>query len=188
MVTTRLMTAADLTAIPEGDGFRYELIEGVLHTYMSPTGGPHGNVAARMLTPCFVMLATDPTIGEIFIAEEGFLLRRDPDTVVAPDASFVLAEALPPGWNVVGSGYLDCVPTLAIEVVSPSDSRPAVMAKVDTYVKAGVPLVWVAFPATRTVLVDGAGRERLTLTDADTLDGGDVLPSLPPLRVADVFR
>jgi len=188
MVTTKLMTAADLAALPEGDGFRYELIEGVLHKEMAPAGGPHGSVAARMTHPLHLMMAAHPAIGEIFIAEEGFFLRHDPDTVVAPDASFVLAEALPPGWNVVGSGYLPCVPTLVIEVVSPSNSLPEVMAKVDVYLKAGVPLIWVAFPATRTVLVDGAGRERLTLTAADALDGGDVLPHLPPLRVADLFR
>jgi hypothetical protein len=49
-------------------------------------------------------------------------------------------------------------------------------------------LIWLAHPEPKTVVVDGAGRDPITLTEQDTLDGGEILPGLRPLRVSDVFR
>jgi Uma2 family endonuclease len=62
-----------------------------------------------------------------------------------------------------------------------------VLEKVDIYRRAGVPLIWVAFPQTQTVLVDGAGRERQTLGMDDTLEGEEILPGLR-LPIATIFR
>ena len=45
--TVSIMTAGQLLDMPD-DGNRYELIEGV-RQMMSPTGGQHGIVAARIL-------------------------------------------------------------------------------------------------------------------------------------------
>ena len=67
-------------------------------------------------------------LGEVFAAETGFILRRDPDTVRAPDAAFVDRERLPAGE--LPPGYLEMVPDLAVEVVSPSDSAREVLEKV----------------------------------------------------------
>ncbi len=50
----------------------------------------------------------------------------------------------------------------------------------------GVRLVWVAHPGTRTVDVYLPGGSILTLTEDDSLDGGDVLPGFVcPVR--DIF-
>jgi hypothetical protein len=46
----------------------------------------------------------------------------------------------------------------------------------------------VVYPETKTVVVDGAGRDPATLTEQDTPDSSDVLPGLRPLRVGDIFR
>lgn len=184
MVTQRLATAEDLMALPD-DGYRYELYRGEVWR-MSPAGGKHGKFAARMAAPLFLLKATNPEVGEVYIADTGFFLESDPQTIFAPDAAFVRAEDLPPEEEQ--EGYLHVVPTLVIEVVSPTDAPAAVRQKVDAYRQVGVPLIWVASPATRTVLVDGAGRTPVTLTEADVLDGSDVVPGLQPLRVADVFR
>ena len=67
-------------------------------------------------------------LGEVFAAETGFILRRDPDTVRAPDAAFVDRERLPAGE--LPPGYLEMVPDLAVEVVSPGDSAREVLEKV----------------------------------------------------------
>ena len=58
-----------------------------------------------------------------------------------------------------------------------SDSRPGEMAvKRQDYFAAGVELVWEIDPDARTVVVYSSPTQSTTLTAADTLDGGAVLP------------
>jgi Uma2 family endonuclease len=57
--------------------------------------------------------------------------------------------------------------------------------KVAIYREAGVPLVWLVDPFKQTVEVFTATGER-TLTAADTLDGGEVLPGFS-LPLAELF-
>jgi Uma2 family endonuclease len=182
MVMTKLATAEDLAALPE-DGFhRYELFRGEIRE-STPASGDHGRIAGRMAAALFKVQEID--LGEVLIADTGYFLEYEPDTVLAPDAAFVLREDLRPLGEE--AGFVRAVPAIVVEVVSPSESMREVLEKVDIYRRAGVRLIWVAFPRTKTVLVDGAGRERQTFGVGDMLDGGDVLPGLR-LAVADVFR
>jgi Uma2 family endonuclease len=182
MVTTKLTTAADLAALPDDGFWRYELIRGEIRK-MAPATGPHGRIAGRFVFALHDLEASG--LGETLSADTGYVLEYDPDTVLAPDAAFVLRKDLPPlggEWTFIRS-----VPALVIEVKSPSESMREVLEKVDIYRRAGVRLIWVAFPQTQTVLVDGAGRERQTLGMDDTLDGGGILPGLR-LPIATIFR
>jgi Uma2 family endonuclease len=183
MVTTKLATADDLAAIPD-DGFhRCYLLRGEIRK-MPPAGEDHGRIAGRVVFALHDLQAMG--LGEILIADTGYFLEHDPDTVLAPDAAFMFKENLRPLGE--GKGFARATPVLVVEVVSPSNTRREVMEKIEAYREAGVRLIWVAFPETKSVLVDGAGREPVVLTEQDTLDGADVLPNLRPLRVADLFR
>jgi Uma2 family endonuclease len=77
------------------------------------------------------------------------------------------------------------VPDL-VEMLSPSDRDRNMQAKVAMYQEAGVPLLWVADPQARTVTVRTPGEAARTLTVADTLDGGAVLPGFQN-AIADLF-
>ena len=181
MVTTKLTTADELLAMPD-DGWRYELIEGVL-VRMSPSAPEPGTIAS-VIVARLVVFVEPRGLGRVFTAEAGFVLARDPDTVVAPDVAFTRAECLPPRreWR-----HFLPPPDLAVEVVSPSDRGTNVADKVARYLAAGVPLVWIFWPDPRTVSVHAPGREAITLGEGDELDGEDVLPGFR-LPVADVFR
>ena len=74
------------------DGNRLELVKGVL-IVMSPAGGEHGRVASRILIRLGTHVEAN-NLGETFAAETGFLIETDPDTVRAPDASFVSHERM----------------------------------------------------------------------------------------------
>ena len=60
--------------------------------------------------------------------------------------------------------------------------------KLGEYAAAGVKLVWYVDPDAKTVTVYPKGKERgkKVLTEADTLDGGKVLPGFA-LAVKDIF-
>ena len=74
---------------------------------------------------------------------------------------------------------------MVVEVISPTDRLTRVASKVQDWLEHGTRMVIVVNPRNHTVQVhtsDGVTE----LAEADTLDGGDVLPgwSMP---VADIF-
>src|SRR4051794_18024479 len=111
----QLMTAEELERLPD-DGQRHELVEGVLTT-MSPPGNEHGEIAAA-LTIHLGSFVQANNLGKV-IGESGFLIKRNPDTVRAPDAAFTARQRRAPLGRV--KGFLPIVPDLAVEVVSPND-------------------------------------------------------------------
>lgn len=101
-----------------------------------------------------------------------------------PDVSFVSKEKLPINWRT----YPNIAPDLAIEVTSPSDKDYEIEAKVAEYLRAGVNLVWVIHPFSRTIdvyqLPDGLIRQ--TLGGNSELDGAPVLPGFK-LAISKIF-
>ena len=177
----RAMTAEQLAQLsPEAS--RGELIEGEF-VAMSPAGQMHGEIAATIL----IMLgqfARQHNLGRVYAAETGFVLKRQPDTVRAPDVAFVRAERLsavtPP------TGFFDGPPDLAVEVVSPSETLAEIEGKLLDYLDSGVQVVWIVYPTTRTMTVYHSLTAVRTLTINDTLDCKTLLPGFSA-PVQDIF-
>ncbi len=183
LTTEKLLTAEDLAGMPEPPtGEQYELARGEL-LVMPPPGVFHGRFASRLdnrLRPFVEARA----LGEVFV-ETGYLLRHDPDTVRAPDVSFVAVARIPAG-GLPEEGFFPGAPDLAVEIVSPGDLDAEVQGKVDDYLEFGTQLVWVVRPKQRTVTVyhpDGTARR---LGQGDTLSGEDLLPGFA-LPLSDLF-
>ena len=170
MATTKLMTAEDLWAMGE-DGRFCELIRGEL-VCMSPSSGRHGKIGIRIAT-LLDLHASRTKLGDVF-GEAGFILARDPYTLLVPDAAFVRAEKVP--TEDEQKGFLELVPDLVVEVLSPSERPGQITTKLLTYLNAGVKIVWLVDPEDRSVTVHVAGQTPRTLTTDDEIDGGDVLP------------
>lgn len=166
-----LLTAEDLLRLPTIDR-RYELVRGEL--LEAPlAGGGHGSVAMAIGSLLYNYVRANQ-LGKTFAAETGFILRRNPDTVRAPDAAFVASGRLPEGE--LPTRYLELAPDLVVEVVSPSDRNPEVRDKVEDWLEAGTRLVWVIYPDTRSVAVYRSLEEFENLLVEDSLDGGQVVP------------
>jgi Uma2 family endonuclease len=88
--------------------------------------------------------------------------------------AFVQASRLTGG--VPGRGYLPLAPDLAVEILSPSNTAAEMARKLADYFGHGTRLVWLVDPDAREITVHAAGAIPRLLRDADTLDGGDVLP------------
>ncbi|MGH9762161.1 MAG: Uma2 family endonuclease [Blastocatellia bacterium] len=182
MVTARALTAEDLLMKPE-DGFRYELIEGEL-VRMAPTGGQHGVVVVNITAPLASHVKTYG-LGVVCGAETGFRISSNPDSVLAPDASYISKERIPPTGPP--ATYWEGAPDLAIEVASPSDSVKSLEAKARRWLEAGAKAVWALFPAERRVMTYPAVGPATSLSEDENLDGGSVVPGLT-VRVRDLFR
>lgn len=179
--TPKLMTAEDLWHLPDA-GQRRELVAGELRT-MSPGGAERGRIEIRLASsPHQQVLAHD--LGEVFGAETGFLLTRDPDTLRAPDAVFVSRERADAVGDV--TGYWPGAPDLAVEVISPNDAYSEIAEKVDTWLAHGARIVIVVDPRRRTIAVHRSPTAVRHLTIDDTLDGEDVVPGWK-VSVRDVF-
>lgn len=165
------VTADQLLRMPD-DGHRYELIAGELKK-MTPAGWRHGAAGGRL----YALLARhvlEHDLGELFLAETGFLLARDPDTVRAPDIAFLRKERL--SAAAPGESFWPGPPDLAVEVVSPGDTLGEIDEKVQAWLAAGASMVWVVNPRWRSVTVYRSATDIKTLTEIDTLDGQDVVP------------
>ena len=180
-IQTALLTANDLLRL-HSEGVRGELIRGVLCETMG-SGEEHGEIAGLLFF--YLMSFIRPRqLGRLILTDVGVRLERDPDTVREPDIAFISAEKRPKG--VRNTGYVEVIPDLVVEIVSPSDSLTEVNDKAQMWLSYGVPLVWVVFPDTLTVEIHPIDGPVASLGEDDTLDGGAVLPGFTcPIR--DIF-
>jgi len=174
------MTAQELLHYSH-EPFRTELIAGRL-VEMEPAGALHGAVAARIgrLLSNHVLAHG---LGEVFGAETGYVLATDPDTVRAPDASFVTRERVE-ALGGIPNEFWPGPPDLAFEVTSPRDRRGEVQSKTRSWLQAGTRAVVVIDPRRRTATVHRPDGSVVSVSERVLLD--DVLPGFAP-ALADVF-
>jgi Uma2 family endonuclease len=173
-------TEKDLLAYQRRTGRACELVDGTL--VEKPMGFLESHVALE-LGRRLGNFVEEKNLG--VLAGEHGTMRIIPKLVRAPDVSFVRWEKLP-GRHLPREPIPDLVPDLAVEVLSESNTPGEMKRKLKEYFLAGTTLVWLVDPEKRTVTVHTAPDSSTVLTEADTLDGGDVLPGLS-LPVRQVF-
>lgn len=181
-VASRTMTAEELLRLPDHT-YRYALVDGELRR-MTPAGFRHGALVVNVTVPLAVHVKARG-LGVVCGAETGFVLKRDPDTVLAPDVAFVRRVRIPVSGQP--AAFWDGAPDLAVEVVSPSDTRREVAEKVAAWLAAGSRAVWVVSARDASLTIHEPGRAPRRLTGKDTLDGEPLLPGFH-LPVASVFE
>jgi Uma2 family endonuclease len=180
VLATKLITAEEFGRMPDPpDGSKQELVKGVIVT-MPPPKAIHGIVQLRIGRK-LGNFADERNLGWI-VTESGTIVDRDPDTVRGPDVAFYSIARQP----TVPENYFEIAPDLAVEVLSPHAKRSVVRAKIAEYIAAGVRLVWLVDPETRTVLEYRGSLRGTEYDESDTITGADVLPEFS-CRVADFF-
>lgn len=160
-----------------------ELVDGHIEGRHMPTGHRHGDIELTLGT-LMKMHALKSKLGRVMSGEVGIYIRRNPDTVRAADVLFISAARF---QQVRSKSYLDIVPELVAEVLSPDDRWTDVEQKLRDYFSAGVKLVWVINPETQSVFVYRSIKNVQVLEEADTLVGEDVLPGFS-VKIADLFE
>jgi len=101
-------------------------------------------------------------------------VKEPPSTCRNADVSFIAADRKQQK-DLYGMFY-DGAPDLAVEILSGFDCDLEVPQKTDEYLAAGGKAVWIIDIDARTLTVHTADAPPVTLTDADTVDGGEYLP------------
>jgi Uma2 family endonuclease len=173
-------TPEDLLVMNEGP--RYELINGRL---VERPMGAKASLIAVTLTSLLGPFARGQLLGLVFGSDCGYqCFVSDAKRVVFPDASFIRRGRLPN--DVPPDGHVRIPPDLALEVVSPSNMAEDLMQKIEDYLQAGVRMIWVVFPKSRTILVFRPDHSVSMLKPENELSGEDVIPGFS-CRVAELF-
>lgn len=169
-------TEADLVRIAARKEAVYELVDGTL--VLKALGWAESRLTVRMICLLWDALVEDD-VGELVGTKCHFRLR--PGLIRSPSVALCLWDTLD-GVDQEAD-IADCVPDLAVEIVHPTTSPKEMARKRSEYFKADVRLVWEVFPNALTVLAYTAPTRGRTLSIADTLDGGGLLPGFElPLK------
>ena len=163
-------TPEDLLAMANGDD--YELVDGQL--VETKMGTKSSWVASEVL---FQIRSFVKTKAEGWVlGEASYQCFPDaPAKVRRPDVSFIRFGRLED--EELPDGHCPIAPDLVVEVTSPRDTHYEVAEKIEEYPSAGVSLVWIVNPHTRTVLVYRKDLDTVSfLHEADELSGEEVLP------------
>ena len=174
-------TKQDVLDIDRTEGKLCELIDGVL---VEKAVGFKESFLASYLIEVLGPFVRQQKTG-IVLGADG-TVELFPDQVRIPDVAYYSWDRLP-GRQIPDEPIPELHPDLAVEVLSKTNTRGEMFAKRKDYFFAGVRLVWFVDRRARTVEVYTAVDQVTTLTDADTLTGGDVLPGFA-LPVADLFN
>ncbi len=178
--SNKLITADELLKM--GDIGRCELIYGEL-VMMSPAGAEHGMVVARF-NRYLSEFVEERKLGFAFGAETGFKLSSDPDTVRGPDASYVRRQRVK---GKLTKKFFDGAPDLAVEVMSPDDTKREVADTKNAWLAHGATSVWIADPDTQTVVVHHSGEKPAVFSRGEKLTDERVLPGFT-LEVDRIFK
>jgi Uma2 family endonuclease len=187
------MTLADeKTITPDellmmSDAVDYELVDGKL--VKRNMGTESSMIAARILYLIAVFL-DGKQLGFVAGADCSYQCFPDsPAKVRKPDVSFIRRGRLPN--DKPPKGHCKIAPDLAIEVISPGDTASELDDKVKEYLDAGVRLVWVVNPTSKSVRIHRPLSAKPgpsgPLFGADVITGEDVLSGFES-RVEEFFK
>jgi Uma2 family endonuclease len=166
----RRFTPDDLLALP--DAVNYELVDGrLVERGMGTTSSwIGGELHGRLREYC-----GQQRLGWTFPADASYQCFPDePARVRKPDVSFIQFGRLP--GEQLPEGHTRIAPDFAVEVVSPNDLALELDRTVKEYLAAGVRLVWVIFPDTRSARIHRANGSVAEVRENDELGGEDVIP------------
>jgi len=174
---------AEGSALPDSDDL-YEVVNGQ-HVEGPPTGTAE-NVIALQLEVELEQWNREHVLGwvtreDLFSLAEGLKCR--------PDVAFVAFDRWPHA-EVPDAEAWETAPTLAVEVISRSNTACDGQARIGDYFQAGTNLVWIIYPRQRKVYCFQSPLDVRVVDEQGTIDGGNILPGffVPVKRLFDSLK
>lgn len=190
----KLWTTEELLAMPD-DGVERWIIRGELRE--KPSEFPeavmtmrnrHHSEAMSFITATIVNWLRQQGMprGSVYSGEAGVRLRTPVETAVGVDVAYASPDVVASQADDETT-LLDGTPSLVVEILSPSDTQDEIEEKIDTYLDAGVPIVWTVNPRRRTVTIHGPNREPELFNRKARLPEHPAMPGFAP-TVAELFE
>jgi Uma2 family endonuclease len=173
-------TEQDVIDIRDREKRLYELVDGIL---VEKAVGYQSSYLAVVISSLIWAFVKERGLG-IVLGADG-MTQLAPGLIRIPDVSFIPWERHP-DRRVPALPCAPFAPSLAVEVLSPSNTAREMSQKLVDYFAAGVRLVWYVDPERRSVEVFTAADRSVVLREGGALDGGDVLPGFV-LPLAQLF-
>ncbi|MDB5384778.1 MAG: hypothetical protein JWM11_424 [Planctomycetaceae bacterium] len=171
-------TTTDLFAMPD-DGVERDLIRGELREYpVTRRNHAHSRITSILARLLGNWMVDSKISGDVCSGEAGVRLSQTPETTVGIDVAYFSAEDLT--RTPSGQPWLEGPPTLAVEIISPSDKHEDLVDKVELYLEYGVPMVWIVDPDFQQISIHRRGEPVVTLNVKQNLEG---FPELPHFSV-----
>lgn len=155
-VATKLLTAEeffDWANLPENRDRRFELEKGeIVPVSLVPVSLPGERHCAVCGNVAWVLGNYVRQQGKGYVCpnDMGLILERDPDTVRGPDVALYTDRA---SYKDLNPKFSQKLPTLIVEVLSPSDRPNRMMKRIKEFLSRGVPIVWLLDPEARDLTV-----------------------------------
>jgi Uma2 family endonuclease len=180
-VERKVWTEAELQALPD-NGYNHEVVDGEL--VMSPKNNfEHGDICTRIVTALNVFVCAK-RLGVVCDSSTGFWMRNE--NCRAPDVSFIDKERLR-GLKRPPRSFFRGAPDLAIEVLSPDNTRSEITARLKDFFSSGTRLAWIINPETESAEICRSPVDRRLAGPGSVLDGEDVVPGFR-LPLDEIFR
>jgi Uma2 family endonuclease len=132
---------------------RYEIVDGVLIMPPAPTLA-HQWFSKRIFSR-LDNFVEERGLGVVLFAPVDLLIQREPLRTRQPDILYLSAErtGIRGLAELQGLQFLEIPPDLVVEVLSPSNTRRDIEAKLEDYRRIGVRECWLASPEAETIEV-----------------------------------
>jgi Uma2 family endonuclease len=173
-------TEADVIELHERHDRLCELIDGTL---VEKTMGWQEAELAAWIATLLNNFVRPKKLGRVF-GSDG-MIRLEPGQIRIPDVAYISKQRFA-GRTLNRGAFWELGCDLAVEVISPSNTRREMERKLNDYFAAGVTLVWLVYLDPREVVVYTSPTKSATLRGDDLVDGGTVLPGFA-VPVAQIF-
>lgn len=161
-------------------GELYELVDGTL---VEKAMGWQESLIAMALGSLLRVYVNERNLG-VVTGPDGFI-RLFGSLVRGPDVAFFSWDRLP-NRKMPTTSVPECIPDIAVEVLSLGNTLSEMSRKRREYFQAGVRLVWMVDLRERSVAVYTSITDYVVLSEEQTLNGGEVMPGLT-INLAQLF-
>jgi Uma2 family endonuclease len=153
----RIETLEEFLSLPQDGMDRWAIRAELREKPWTPRALRHAQTMSALATELGNWCDQQPERGAVLVCLPFVCLPLEALTVVGVDAVYLAPSLLASQRPTMP--FVEGVPTLAVEILAPDDTVGEIDEKVDAYLAAGVPLVWIIEPRRQTVTVVTPGDE-----------------------------